>query len=498
MSSYFENPFSDYGGIVSGNRFIGRRESLEAIENRVIRPFESGNLAIIGDYRIGKSSLVYKATMERRIDLQAKNMLPIWINLATYDRAAIFFRSLVTSCYDEMDDLGLVTDTIKVAANRALEDELSWGEGYRRIQRYFEKVRQYGYRIIFILDEFDHARLLFKGDISGFQGLRELSYRPEWRVTFITTSRRSLREIELQTKAISTLDGIFHKHYLGMFNQEDLQQYFKCFSNVGINMTTDQQEDLNIICGGHPYLLEMIGYELVEALRENQGIDIDKAALRVRGSFLDHYDHMINILKEDGTLDKMLQILFGPVFDVKQTDAEELLRYSLILVSDQGEYVAFSKHFQDYLKMIERQSDLWSLWRETEITLRNFITNTMIKKYGDNWVEKLLKARPHLKNIFEQCQVAQKKEEKTFGSRASNSLLDFSYPKDLFAIIFAEWDVFKSIMGKDTKYWNPHSNLLAKIRTPLAHNRDAALYEHERDLAGGYCKELLKKITAVR
>jgi len=89
---------------------------------------------------------------------------------------------------------------------------------------------------LFILDEFDHARHLFKGDISGFQGLRELSYRPEWRVTFITTSRRSLRDIELQTRAISTFDLIFHKHYLGMFNESDTQEYFARLSSVGIEI----------------------------------------------------------------------------------------------------------------------------------------------------------------------------------------------------------------------------------------------------------------------
>ena len=217
MDRSFDNPFADYGNIVRGKRFVGRSNDLRVVENRVIRPPEPGNLAIVGDYRIGKSSLIYKGVMEIKEQLASRRQLPIWINLATFDKASIFFRSLVTRAYDEMEDLGWLTEPIRNAANRVLEDEISWSEGYGRIQRFFEKVRQADYRILFVLDEFDHARHLFKGDVSGFQGLRELSYRPEWRVTFITTSRRSLREIELQTKAISTFDLIFHKHYLGMF-----------------------------------------------------------------------------------------------------------------------------------------------------------------------------------------------------------------------------------------------------------------------------------------
>jgi len=496
MDADFENPFADYGGIVHGDRFIGRHDSLRVVENRVIRPQESGNLAIIGDYRIGKSSLVYKAVMECRDRLIARKQLPIWLNLATFDQASLFFRSLVTRTYDELEDLDWLTEAIVTAANRALEDELSWTEGYGRIQRFFEKIRRAGFRILFILDEFDHARYLFRGDISGFQGLRELSYRPEWRVTFITTSRRTLRDIELQTKAISTFDLIFHKHYLGMFDELDRQDYFARLSSVGINTTSFITERVDFYCGSHPYLLEMLGYEIVELFRERPLVDVDQAARRIGRSFLDQYDHMIRILSEDGSLNKMLQILFGPVVDVKQTDVDEFQRYGLIQPTKQENYEAFSPYFQTYLKLVERQRDLWPIWRETEIALRDIITSKMLEQYGEQWSDKMEKSRPNLGQIFERCRVAQKNEEKSFGSRASYNLVDFTYPHDLFAIIFAEWHTFKSVFGKDKTYWDQRAQLLAKIRNPLAHNRDQSLYDYERQVAEGYCKEILSNLNS--
>ena len=492
MSSDFENPFADYGNIVRGDRFIGRRDSLRVIENRVVRPSEPGNLAIIGDYRIGKSSLVYKAVMERKADLLAKRQLPIWINLATFDQASLFFRALVTRCYDEMEDAGWMNDPIRSAADKALQDELSWSEGYGRIQRFFEKIRQTGYRVLFILDEFDHARHLFRGDISGFQGLRELSYRPEWRVTFITTSRRTLRDIELQTKAISTFDLIFHKHYLGMFSESDIQEYFGRLASVGITVTDSVEGRVMFYCGGHPYLLEMLGYEIVELFRECQALDVDRAAQRVEHSFLDQYDHMVSILSEDDSLSKMLQILMGPVVDVKQTDVDTLLRYGLIRLTRLGNYVAFSDHFQAYLQLIERQGDyLWPLWRETGLALRNFVTGSMLEQYGEQWLSRLEKAHPKLKPIFDRCREAQQKEEKSFGGRASRNLMDFTYPQDLFAIIFAEWSTFQRVLGKDRNYWEQRAQFLAKIRNPLAHNRDLSIQDYERQIAEGYCKEIL-------
>ena len=56
----FENPFSDYGKIVRGERFIGRGQIIGVVESRIIQPANPGNLAIVGVHRIGKSSLVYK------------------------------------------------------------------------------------------------------------------------------------------------------------------------------------------------------------------------------------------------------------------------------------------------------------------------------------------------------------------------------------------------------------------------------------------------------
>lgn len=490
MSLDFENPFADYGNIVRGERFIGRHESIRVIENRVINPREPGNLAIIGEPRIGKSSLVYKSIMERKEKLIERKLIPIWFNLGNYDQSKIFFRSLVTQCYDELTDLQLLTDSIKKAADRALEDELTWGEGYSRIQRFFERIRQQDIRILIILDEFDNARNLFKGDISGFQGLRELAYRPEWRVAYITTSRRTIREIELQTHAISTFDGIFHKHYLAMFNDKDIEEYFSRLLSVGIEPTSGLKEKIDFYCGGHPFLLEMLGYEVVEVFREQKEVDIDKSAKNISQSFIDQYDRMIDLLREDGYLGKLLQILFGPVFDVKQTDIDRFLWYGLIKLIEE-QYLAFSRHFQIYLQIIERQVDLWPLWKQTETTLRQVITAVLLDKYKGNWIEKLYKNYPNLQKIFDRCREAQQKEEKSFGSMASRNLIDFTYPLDLFNIISAEWKTFEPVFGKDQNYWNQRFTLLSKIRNPLAHNREYVLQEYERRTAEGYCEEIL-------
>ena len=380
MNSNFENPFADYGGIVHGERFIGRKADLRAIENRTIHPSEPGNLAIVGDSRIGKSSLVYQAVLEQKEFLLKNKQIPIWINLGRFDKSIDFFRSLVTDCFDELEDLGWLSEPIVKAKNRVLCEKHSWSTEYGRIQRFFQRVRQAGYRILFALDEFDHARHLFRGDISGFQSLRELSYRPEWRVTFITMSRRSLRDIELQTQAISTFDLIFHKHYLGEFHGQEMQEFYEKIKSIGTQVTDEVRSKFSFYCGGHPFLLDLLGYEAVERYRENNCFDLDKAAYSVEHSFLGHYDHMAAILDEDQSLNQLLQILFGPVVDVKKSDVDELLRYGFIRETCKGNYTAFSEHFQAYLRLREREVDLWPIWRKTEIALRTAINSHMAEK----------------------------------------------------------------------------------------------------------------------
>ncbi len=66
------NPFADYGRIIYGDRFIGRKTIVNNIENRIIQPKHPGNLAIIGMHRIGKSSLVHKAIIEQKDNLTKK------------------------------------------------------------------------------------------------------------------------------------------------------------------------------------------------------------------------------------------------------------------------------------------------------------------------------------------------------------------------------------------------------------------------------------------
>ena len=489
--SKIENPFAGYGKMVHGKRFIGRKEIIQRAEDR-INPDAPGNLAIIGVHRIGKSSLAYQTIIEQNFlnkdRLIDKRVLPIWIGLSSYDQSLKFFRSLVTRCIGEMKKLGWLTDEIQRLASQVSATEDSWDE----IKDFFTEIHDTGYGTLFILDEFDHARYLFKGE-TAFQCLRELADYPDYGLSLVLTSRRSIGDIERLAGSSSPFHNIFQVERLAMFSNEDLKIYFSQFSSVGILMSDENREQVLFYCGAHPYLLEMLGCKIVEMFRQNQEIDIDKAA--DAKSIFEHYDDMIRLLREEGTFDKLIQILFSLAIDVKQIDVTELQSYGLIKLNEHKTYVAYSGHFHNYLLKLHEDStelpqELTSIWSQTEQSLRKVITTTMSSAYGADWIDTLEKQRPNLKKIFDECRDRQKKS--AFGL---SNLIDFTYPSDVFDIICSKalWRAhFSKIFQQSTNYWEERKQFLAKCRTPLAHSYPHVLTSDQRLIFEGYCKEILR------
>jgi hypothetical protein len=84
------------------------------------------------------------------------------------------------------------------------------------------------------------------------------------------------------------------------------------------------------------------------------------------------------------------------------------------------------------------------------------------------------------------------REQQSFGQRASGRLLDFTYPRQLYALMASYWDIFGKILGHDKKYWNERFELLSKVRNPMVHNRMLAVTPAERELFEAYCVEILE------
>jgi hypothetical protein len=528
------NPFGGYNAPLTASQFIGRKIALRIIEQRVLAVQEPGNLSIVGLARIGKTRLVHHALFEREFLPDTSAVLPIWINLADYEQPGAFFRALAQKCIEQVTSLGWVTNAVQRAADAALQEGLSWGESYARVQRYLQKLRQSrpGIRIVCALDGFDAAAELFKADPIYFSSIRGLYENPAWRVTFITLSQYPLREIEVLAQGVPTLHVPFQEYYLTPFDAADMQEYYALLAATGLATGDALTERIEWYAGKHPYLLAQLGSRLVEMWHENQQANIDDAFQHVEADFRAYYA-LLN------THWAAIADAINRVPTAQQANIDRLMRYGLIQQTAEG-YRAFSQHFQAYVREtmpvvedqeededneefdedwsdddwgIELETDekiqhkpvatkdtggehLWSMWRETECTMRIALAALLQEKYGENWFERLKQLHPTLKikgdtTFFDRCQISLEREVKNWGARAFGSMLEYTSPQDLFALLLAEWETFQPVFGEDPMYWKRCSRRLVEVRVLLAHNRDRSLYDFERRRAIEYYQKTL-------
>jgi hypothetical protein len=483
------NPYSDAGKIVYGARFLGRDRSLQQIEGRVTAADSPGNLAIIGEPRIGKSSLAWQGIMSRRDELLQSKAIAIWIDVGLFDAGWDLFVRLVIRARDALEEQGWLTPSVDKKARTIIEVGDLNEQSQADILSFFTGVSSCGAKILFVLDEFDHARMLWAGDKSGFELLREISYNADCSVTLITTSRRTIAEIQKQSGVISTLSGTFFQEFLKPFDETEITEFFSRLATLGVKLKKEEKQLIQDYTGGHPFFLDTIAFNLAEDHLNGRSIDVASAYDRVTTIFYDEYHRLKELMSEDGTINKLIQVLFGPVFDVEQSDITKFLKYGIIK-DDESRYVAFSNHFQEYLQSVSRGIDIWPMWRETEQSLRRIIEIYLQQTYGEDWENAFRKARPKWVTMIDGWVASRESEKKKYGTHASDSLVDYTYPGELFTIVNSDWRWFGKIFPNQPSHWKRPFEVLAAVRTPLAHNRsvsDGTLKE-----VTGLCQQVLQ------
>ncbi|WP_220206956.1 Swt1 family HEPN domain-containing protein [Reticulibacter mediterranei] len=507
MPLEFKNPFSGFTQIVTGPHFLGRRQDMIKIAGMLVSPEEDeplSNIAVVGIHRIGKSSLVKHVLKTYEVDLFVKRRVPVWINLKNHRNSLAFFSHLIDAALKEINKAQYL-DTASIERLIAYQPDAASFELLfpGNIKKFFTEVENAGIHLLFILEEFDYARVLFAKDEQGFESLRQLSQ--ECGVNYITLSRRTVKHIELQTMAGSTLDSIFAKHYVTPFNDEDLQQYFGLFAQTPIQITSKMKQQILSYCGGHPYLLGMLGCELVAASYQEQQPAIEQILDRIQTSCDHYFDNVIQRLREDQNINSLFQVIFGPKIDITQKDINELRSYGLIKENAAQKsllgtklapaYICFSESFQAYLDDLGREVKLFPLLGETELTLRTLIKKELQKVYKDLWLEDLKKRYP---KDFQTYTNIQAKDQDKGKAGTSDNLLDYTYLGMIFDIIFEKyWPIFRPIFQKDLKnktYWKQRADLIAEVRNPVMHIRIQNITADVRYRCEEYCQEILQAI----
>ena len=517
-----QNPFADYGSIVYGNRFIGRKKEIQAIHNRVLGD-AFGNIAIIGLPRIGKTSLVWNSLMSLKDDFSKKNHYIFYINIGTISDSKDFFKALIQSIAYELEDVrieGAIINKINYLITKLKEYEKDRFEFNNQVQIIFKFIKRMGFRITYILDEFDNAEKVFS--IADFQLLRELASKPETQICLVTVSRKSLQEIEPESGGISDFHGIFKDLWLGVFNQTDIEEYWQNVSKLGIEVSPDYRQEVNCIVGSHPNLLNNFNYYVFNKLNAKSESSADNIFQNtesdLRLSMLSSFDLILNLLRRSNLYTKAMQLVLGPVYDVNTIDEQKLIKYQFLKEVDSefknnilsggfglkthsgNAYICFSEYFTQYWKLKMYETDFWGLWKDTEIAIRDLIKGYLAEKFDTAWEEKYLLQYPseNRKSAINKLETERDKYQNNFGSLASSHIVDYTYPKDMYDLFIAnDWTWFSKIFSNnDKRFWTKVFIELAFLRNPVAHNNSQFVPIDRINEAKSYCDLILEKISA--
>ena len=493
-----DNPFRNYGNPVYGKDFVGRHEIIRSITQRVLN-HSGGSLAIVGSPRIGKTSLAYHVFIDPQDALIEKKFLTFKIDLSTFSNHLELFLKLVMETLETLNDTNSQDEKLESIGKDLLTQNAPEIVIQHQVYRFFKGVKRAGWSVVAVIDEFDQARQIFK-DGMGFEALRTLAYEPKYGVNLVTTSRRPLHIITEQcNKDVSNFDNIFQTKYLQCFSFDELTELLNKLERIGLKVNPELVDFVWDNTGGHPYLASVLAFDLAQSWLDNHQYNLDDALTNSRDEFLKHYDKSIKLLKEDGNLDQMLlQTIFGPVTQETILKAGGLEKYGLIKQHKNGDYMAFSSHFEDYLRSVDRSTDLWNFWDETQRKLRKLVDELMAEKYGNlDWIPLLEKEDIKFKyEVFDKCRELQTREGKRLDSRAFVSLLDFTNMNDLWKIIDQHWNLFQPILGKEKDYWKLCFELLSTVRSPMAYKSPNKVFaDYELEKAKEYCQEILPLLS---
>jgi hypothetical protein len=355
--------------------------------------------------------------------------------------------------------------------------------------RCFKKIK---IRPIVILDEFDAVRK-FSNAQTCFHILRELASNPDFKIGLVLIAKRELSEIsQLSGHDSDYWSNVLLTINVRTFRADEAEESIKRLDQAGVQCTEELISQMFHRCGNHPYLLDLFGFHAVQHKRgkneSSNGFDTQFAP-----ELNSYFTQVEEVLRGGRRLKDLVQILIGPVLDANDLAIQALIKYGALEESTDGEIAPFAPAFLDHLRCIERSVDYWPLWRDTERGLREALTIQLETTYGSDWEERILEKNPRLSSLFQSCRKMIADDRRKFGIRVSTKILDYTYPMQLYEIMASNWHrLGTDMLGGDCKAWASKFSLLAKVRTPLAHNRAQVVTENEKAAAQMYCNEILE------
>ena len=329
-----ENPYAGFGGVVRGERLVGRQSTLKRM--REMFAGGRGSLAIIGEPRIGKSSLAQ--ALREWVESKGDAVVLVEINLSA-------------DLEPGMDMISAVGRELELGSEPGDSERLY--DGYRLLKQHLRAAKKGGRHHTLILDEFDAVREMAHAQIS-LRRLRELLSKPhEYGLSAVLVSRRRIASLERQISDLSTLDGVCPSLLIRPLSHQGICDMVSRGWPLESESTALAEQVLQHT-GGHPFLSEALLFELFE------GSSVEDAVSQSAGVFRSYFIHLTNILSEDGLLETALRLANDQTVPASEEFAA-LIEYGVVKRPgmQSSDHELWAPSFKSYLKLLPRNEQPW-------------------------------------------------------------------------------------------------------------------------------------------
>ncbi len=270
-----QNPYV-CGSSLRGNSavFYGRGRELGGILGVLGNPDKPGSVSILGERRIGKSSLLNQL-------YQALAAIPHFVTIHTtmqgwsIDSQATFFSQL------------------HQAISEALQIESSSIDDFAGFRDFIRDYAKKGFRFVLMIDEFDKMTDNPYFDATFFSNMRALGERHEYQFAYMLSSYAPLSDIchEGGIKE-SKFWNIFGREYtLGLLAKEEAAQLIQEPMQRSLNNDFEQTQEIFAYSGYHPAFIQIVASEYWTA--HHLGFDVNSDAIQqtLRHYYQDLWQH---------------------------------------------------------------------------------------------------------------------------------------------------------------------------------------------------------------
>ncbi len=257
------NPFTNRSMIVNESDFVGREAEIAELLSRVRN---LGSVSIVGERRIGKSSLLNHLCLTGNKRLECDDYRFIYIDLqdARYSTPLRFCKSVIKMLNITPDSLPTDEDCMC-----KLLDAL-------------DEFGKNGKICVLLIDEFEIVtNVEHKFSEEFFDSLR--SAANQHKLSIVTSSQLSLKELTDKGRIVSPFWNIFANQNLGGFVVSDnTNEIHEFISKLWLNRLKPSADELNFLlsyCSVHPIISQIVSYWVFENRRLN--LDEDKLKKKI-------------------------------------------------------------------------------------------------------------------------------------------------------------------------------------------------------------------------